>query len=58
MNKPLAQWTDVEIKAGIYDRQNEIAILQNELRDRANRPPVDVKKVAEKVIEENKVESK
>lgn len=57
MNKLLKDWTDVEIKAGIYDRQNEIAILQNELRDRANRPaPVDVKKVAETVVEENQVE--
>ena len=56
--KPLKDWTDVEVKAGIYDRQNEIAILQNELRDRANKPPVDVKKVAETVVEENQVESK
>jgi hypothetical protein len=36
--KPLNMWSEVEIKAGIYDRQNEIQILQNELRVRASQP--------------------
>jgi len=40
--KPLNMWSEVEIKAGIYDRQNEIAILQNELRVRASKEPAPV----------------
>ena len=51
--KPLSMWSEIEIKAGIYDRQNEIAILQNELRVRASQP---VKPVEEKVVEENQTE--
>jgi hypothetical protein len=50
--KPLSMWSEIEIKAGIYDRQNEIAILQNELRVRASQP---VKPVEEKVVEENAI---
>ena len=38
MNKQLKDWTIVEIKAGIFDRQNEIQILNQELQLRANAP--------------------
>jgi uncharacterized membrane protein affecting hemolysin expression len=53
--KPLNMWSEVEIKAGIYDRQNEIAILQNELRVRASQPaPVekDSGEETEKLVED------
>lgn len=49
-------WSEVEIKAGIYDRQNEINILQNELRVRASQP---VKPVAKKPeVKKEKEQSK
>jgi hypothetical protein len=51
--KPLSMWSEIEIKAAIYDRQNEITILQNELRVRASQP---VKPVEEKKPEENQTE--
>lgn len=47
MNKELKDWTIVEVKAGIFDRQNEIAILQNELQRRALVVP-EVKKEEKK----------
>lgn len=54
--KPLNMWSEVEIKAGIYDRQNEINILQNELRVRASQP---VKPVAKKPeVKKEKEQSK
>lgn len=43
MNKELKDWTVVEIKAGIYDRQTEAVILQQELQRRLSMP-VEVKK--------------
>ena len=51
--KPLNMWSEIEIKAGIYDRQNEINILKNELNVRAS---PSVKPVEEKVSEENQTE--
>jgi hypothetical protein len=51
--KPLNMWSEVDKKAGSYDRQNEINILQNELRVRASQP---VKPVEEKGVEENQTE--
>ena len=51
--KPLSMWSEIEIKAGIYDRQNEINILKNELNVRAS---PSVKPVEEKVSEENQTE--
>jgi hypothetical protein len=60
-SKYLFNWSEIEIKAGIYDRQNEIAVLQNELRVRASQPvkPVEEKgsgEPTEKPVEE-KVEA-
>ena len=48
MNKELKDWTIIEIKAGIYDRQTEVAILQQELQRRLSMQ-VEVKKDDEKL---------
>jgi hypothetical protein len=37
MIKPLNEWSEVELKAGIYDRQTEISIFKNELAERWER---------------------
>lgn len=55
MQKELKDWTIVEIKAGIYDRQVELNILTDELRKRASVVAPEVK--IEKTNEENSKES-
>jgi hypothetical protein len=52
--KPLSMWSEIEIKAAIYDRQNEITILQNELRVRASQPvkPVEERGSGEQIEKE------